>query len=210
VADSGDITIRGYQPADEDGVLRVLTDSFLEFPPTQVTVGTDAGARERLARMNALFLAPGARPHVVVAARDGRIVGAMTWADEPDCRHFSAREALAYARIVGTRLLRSMRLFVRVERAHPRTPHRHLPVIGIDPAQQRQGIGGRLMAEFVRGCDEAGLDGYLETVAYADPGRPSHQKLYEHFGFVVEKQLPMVEEWSMITMRRPPSSSGTS
>jgi hypothetical protein len=58
------------------------------------------------------------------------------------------------------------------------------------------------MAAYCDACDEAGLPGYLETIAWTDPGRPSQRKLYERFGFTVTHESPGGDGWSGLTMTR--------
>ena len=87
----------------------------------------------------------GAKQNVIVAERDGRIEGVLTYADRPDCIP-SARDSLAAVRIAGPRVLALIRDFRMVGKAHPRTPHRHLPVLGVRPEAQGLGIGGLLMS----------------------------------------------------------------
>jgi GNAT superfamily N-acetyltransferase len=110
---------------------------------------------------------------------------------------------LSMVRIIGPRLIRASRMMWTTMRIHPRTPHRHLSQVAVDPTAQRQGIGGALMTVYCSRCDEVGLPGYLETIDWADDGRPSQRSLYERFGFTVAHADPMRGEWAGITMARP-------
>ncbi len=58
------------------------------------------------------------------------------------------------------------------------------------------------MAAYCDSCDEDGLPGYLETIAWADPEKPSQQKLYERHGFVVGHESPGGDGWIGLTMSR--------
>jgi GNAT superfamily N-acetyltransferase len=91
----------------------------------------------------------------------------------------------------------------RSGKAHPKTPDCHLPALGVCPEAQGRGIGGLLMTEYVRRCDEAGIEGYLETIRSADPSKRAQERLYERHGLAVAEVVPMTDDWSMVTMKRP-------
>jgi len=209
VSEAVDIVIRDLRPEDREAALDVLIDAFLgfEFPPSQLIFGTGEGAPARARGLYGMLFEPRSKASVVVAERDSRIVGVLTYADNPDCVSMSPGQALTMGRIMGPRLLASARLLFKASRAHPKAPHRHLPVMGVDPGLQGQGIGGLLIAEFERRCDEAGLEGYVETVSWADTTKPSHRKLYERHGFAVTHVLPRTKEWSLLLMTRPVGGS---
>lgn len=201
---SDDAAIRDLQPGDVATAIDVLADSFLDFPALQVMTGTDAGARDRMVRMFAMEFEPESRMSAIVAEVDGRIVGALTYADSPSCSAMSAGRMVRFMRIAGPRIFRAMRVFGRIERAHPRAPHRHLPTVGVDPALQGQGIGRLLMEEFDRRCDADLMGAYLETIRWADVAKPSHERFYGRLGYSVAEVIPMTDEWSVLTMTRPP------
>jgi GNAT superfamily N-acetyltransferase len=198
--------VRDFRPDDREAAIQVLAASFQGFGPADQVVGVDDKAPDRRRRMFEMTLKKGAKQNVIVAERDGRIEGVLTYADRPDCIP-SARDSLAAARIAGPRLLILVRDFRKVGKAHPGSPHRHLPVLGVRPEAQGLGIGGLLMAEYCRRCDEAGLEGYLETVRWADPTRRAQERLYERHGFVVAEVVPMTDDWSMVTMKRPAATT---
>jgi predicted N-acetyltransferase YhbS len=201
------IVVRDFRPEDRDAAVRVLTDAFIDFPPVQIVVGTGQGAAERLRRMDTITF-PG-KSVVLVAERDGQIVGVLTHADPPDCYAMTPRQMLGLVRIIGPRLLGTIRLFRATMRAHPKMPHRHLSQVAVDPSAQRLGVGAALMAVYCARCDEAGLPGYLETIAWTDSSRPSQRRLYERFGFEVAHESPGGDEWSGLSMIRPVTSADT-
>ena len=144
-----------------------------------------------------------AKARVIVAERDERIVGVLTYADAPACSAIDLREVYTMARVAGPRIVRAFRIFAKVDRAHPKTPHWHLQGVGVDPASQGQGIGRALVDEFVRGCDEARQDGYLETITFTDQSKPSLTRYYERYGFEVSYEESMGDDWSLVSMTRP-------
>ena len=198
--------VRDFRPGDRHAAIEVLAASFAGFGPLDQVVGDDDKAQDRRRRMYEIVFREGAKQAVIVAERDGRIEGVLTYADRPDCIP-GARDSLAAARIADPRLLILVRDFRKVVKAHPGSPHRHLPVLGVRPEAQGLGIGGLLMAEYCRRCDEAGLEGYLETVRWADPSRRAQERLYERHGFVVAEVVPMTDDWSMVTMKLPAATT---
>jgi GNAT superfamily N-acetyltransferase len=198
--------VRDFRPEDRAAAIGVLASSFQGFGPLDQVVGDGEKAQDRRRSMLGMALKKGGKQNVIVAERDGRIDGVLTYADRPDCIP-SARDSLAAVRIAGPRLLALIRDLRKVDRVHPRTPHRHLPVLGVHPEAQGQGIGGLLMAEYCRRCDEAGLEGYLETIRSADPSRRAQERLYERHGFVVAEVVPMTDDWSMVSMTRPAATT---
>ena len=198
--------VRDFRPEDRDAAIQVLAASFQGFGPLDQVVGDDDKAPDRRRRMYEMILKEGAMQHVIVAERDGRIDGVLTYADRPDCVP-SARDSLAAVRIAGPRLLTLIRDFRKVGKAHPRTPHRHLPTLGVRPEAQGLGIGGLLMSEYARRCDEAGFEGYLETTRWADPSKRAQERLYERHGFVAAEVVPVTDDWSMVSMKRPAATT---
>jgi GNAT superfamily N-acetyltransferase len=194
--------VRDFRPEDRVAAIRVLASSFEGFGPLDQVVGDGDKAPERRRRMFEMTFRNLAKLHVIVAQRDGRIDGVLTYAEWPDCTP-SVRDSLTAVRIAGPRLLTLIRDFRVVGKAHPRTPHRHLPTLGVCPEAQGRGIGGLLMAEYCRRCDEAGLPGYLETIRSADPSRRAQERLYERHGFAVAEVVPMTDDWSIVSMKRP-------
>jgi ribosomal protein S18 acetylase RimI-like enzyme len=201
---AGDIVVRYMRPEDEDIVVDVLTDAFLDFPPVQIVVGADSRAKDRFRRLNQLTVAGPKSSTFLVAERDGEVLGVLQRADQPDCFKMGGRQMLSMLGILGPRLLSAIGMLRRVGKVHPKTPHRHLSQVAVHPAAQGQGVGSALMAAYCDSCDEDGLPGYLETVAWADPAKPSQQKLYERYGFVVAHESPGGDGWTGLYMTREP------
>ena len=202
-----DVVIRDLRSADAAPAIEILAEAFLDFPAMQVFAGTDSGARERLERMFAMEFERDAHVSALGAELDGRLVGALTYLDSPVCSAISAGRTFRFMRLAGPRIVRTMRMFGRIERVHPKAPHRHLPSVGVTPALQAEGIGRRLMQEFDARCDRAGKTAYLETIRWSDPSRPSHERFYGRLGYAVSDIVPMTDEWSVLTMLRLPVAS---
>jgi ribosomal protein S18 acetylase RimI-like enzyme len=86
---------------------------------------------------------------------------------------------------------------------HPADRHWYLETMGVDPAVQRRGLGGRLIEPGLRIADRDRVDCYLET---ADPRNVAY---YARHGFVVENRaLQLVPDGpTHIAMRRRPAAA---
>lgn len=85
------------------------------------------------------------------------------------------------------------------EKMHKRCitePHWYLLILGIEPAHQGQGIGGRLLRAGLARADASHLPCYLETM------NPENVPLYQKFGFKVVEEADIpgsnVHVWSMV------------
>lgn len=70
-------------------------------------------------------------------------------------------------------------IFEEMERFHPTEPHWYLPMIGVDPTHQGEGIGSALMAEALKAVDRDG------TIAYLESSNPRNISLYQRHGFEI-------------------------
>lgn len=83
-------------------------------------------------------------------------------------------------------------VFEQMGEQHPREPHWYLPLIGVDPRRQGQGIGGALLRHALALCDAEGLPAYLES------SNPANISLYERHGFEV---VGLIQAGSSPTIR---------
>jgi ribosomal protein S18 acetylase RimI-like enzyme len=68
-------------------------------------------------------------------------------------------------------------VFEQMAHYHPEEPHWYLPLIGVDPAYQGQGIGDALMRYALQRCDRDHMPAYLEST------NPRNITLYRRHGF---------------------------
>ena len=68
-------------------------------------------------------------------------------------------------------------LLEQMGRYHPEEPHWYLPLMGVDPLRQGEGIGSALLQHSLAACDRDGLPAYLEST------NPKNVPLYERHGF---------------------------
>lgn len=81
---------------------------------------------------------------------------------------------------------------------HPETPHWYLPLVGVDPARQGQGIGGALMQHALAHCDRDGVAAYLES------SNPRNIPLYRRYGFEILGTIQFGSSPVLTPMLRPP------
>ena len=119
---------------------------------------------------------------------DDRVVGAASWLPPsalPRSRTREARVVLACMRALTTCRNRrtGLRLFGKVEAAHPSEPHWYLALLGVDPSRQRRGLGTALVRPVLDRCDRELQAAYLET--------QKHENLayYERLGFHVLDEI---------------------
>jgi ribosomal protein S18 acetylase RimI-like enzyme len=70
-------------------------------------------------------------------------------------------------------------MFEQMGDYHPHEPHWYLPLIGVDPIQQRKGYGSMLLEHALKVCDEDKMPAYLES------SNPENIPLYQRHGFEV-------------------------
>jgi ribosomal protein S18 acetylase RimI-like enzyme len=67
----------------------------------------------------------------------------------------------------------------QMERYHPTEPHWYLPIIGVDPTRQGQGVGSALLQHALARCDRD------HALACLESSNPANVPLYERHGFEV-------------------------
>lgn len=89
-------------------------------------------------------------------------------------------------------------VFEQMGKYHPTEPHWYLPLIGVDPLQQGNGVGSALMKHAVAVCDRDGVIAYLES------SNPRNVSLYERHGFEVIGEIQVGSSPTMRPMLRKP------
>ena len=70
-------------------------------------------------------------------------------------------------------------VFEQMAKYHPTDPHWYLPIIGVDPAHQGNGLGDALMTYALQRCDHDHVPAHLEST------NPRNISLYRRHGFEV-------------------------
>ena len=90
------------------------------------------------------------------------------------------------------------RLMEQMASYHPREPHWYLPLIGVDPAHQGEGLGGALLRHAAHVCDRDGVPAYLES------SNLRNVPFYERHGFEVLGAIQAGSSPTIVPMLRPP------
>jgi ribosomal protein S18 acetylase RimI-like enzyme len=77
-------------------------------------------------------------------------------------------------------------------------PHWYLPLIGVDPRHQSQGLGSMLLGHTLAECDRTG------TAACLEASNPRNVRFYERHGFEVRRQIQVGDSPTLFAMIRPP------
>ena len=138
---------------------------------------------------------------------DGRLVGVAAWSplDPKEATKRSrllARVASAEVRIAfPSAAPKVLTGFSALGAYHPPVPHWYLAFVGIEPGQQRRGLGRRLLAPVLERADTAAAICYLETPF------PDTRAFYRRLGFEDTSELhPGPGAPPIWTMTRPARS----
>jgi ribosomal protein S18 acetylase RimI-like enzyme len=89
----------------------------------------------------------------------------------------------------------------QMDAMHPKSAHWYLPWLAVDPARQRDGLGGRLLDLGLRRVDGDGLPAYLETP------NPETIAFYERRGFQVTGEARRGQCPPITAMLRPAANT---
>ena len=162
-------------------VEQILEDSLRANPISRLLFGGVARPGQIVLANRWTTLSEQIKTLVYVA--DEKIVGVMRYADLPYCEPRGWRQAWRF--LIDTVLYSRWRLpcllfkFLAPDK-HPKYPHRHLMMLGVQPEHQGKSIGSSLLRRFL---DDANRD-EMTTVLETDTSRALN--LYKRFGYTVE------------------------
>jgi ribosomal protein S18 acetylase RimI-like enzyme len=191
--------LRRATPADVPALRGVLARAFDQDPLIRCLVRQD---ERRGLRMEWLF-------EVMLRQLSSRLsetyttherAGAAVWKREMTLPlGDQLRLVPAFARIAGwARLPALLQMLHYMESLHARLlpkPHWMLLLLGVEPAQQRQGLGGLLLGPMLARCDRDQSPAYLET------SRVENLEFYRRHGFEVvhvDERAGWPKVWFMI------------
>ncbi len=73
--------------------------------------------------------------------------------------------------------------FEKMDQSHPEEPHWYLPLIGVEPNSQGNGLGGALMRYALARCDQE------RALAHLESSNPRNVSLYERHGFEIVGEI---------------------
>ena len=100
--------------------------------------------------------------------------------------------------IAPERLGDAFGVFEQMGAYHPSVPHWYLPLLGVDPLHQNQGLGSALIEPFLGAFDRDG------AVAYLEASNPRNVPFYERHGFEVSGEIQAGDSPSIFPMVREP------
>ncbi len=142
---------------------------------------------------------------VWAALDDDAVIATAGWLPEgafPPSRWRGLRLLLgSWGALLTPQTLRNgLRYLSETERLHPKGPHWYLAVIGVEPARQGEGIGGKLLDVVLDRLDSTRVPAYLETSTEANVA------WYRHHGFELQQEVrPAPEGPPVWTMWREPA-----
>jgi ribosomal protein S18 acetylase RimI-like enzyme len=188
--------IRSASAADEAGVISVITLAFGGDPMARWSMRDPA---RFLAAMPDVVRAFGGAgfAHDSVYCTEGCTAAAM-WLP-PGVGPDSERLGELITGAAPPEIMPDLeRVFAEMERFHPSEPHWYLPLIGVDPASQGQGLGSALMRHALQRVDADGMPAYLES------SNPRNIPLYQRHGFEILGTIQVGSSPQLVPMRRPP------
>ena len=123
-----------------------------------------------------------------IGEHGGRPRGVAGWISPGGYPRPAVREAIRTARSAavlarGRHRGKALRLFMEVDRHHPRQPHWYLALLATDPAVQGRGIGSALLAPVLERCDRD------QTVAFTETQKEANVSWYARAGFDVTREI---------------------
>lgn len=180
-------------------LVAVLARAFRDNPMNRRIHGPDPARRVRANRagLRSLVLDLGDETEARVIRNAGRVVGGFVAV--PSGRlplsGASLRRQLGCLFWQGARAMEAWGFVSEsLQRAHPTGPHWYLAVLGVDPAWQRTGVGGALLAGVRALADADRCPVYLES------DRPESVAFYHARGFTTEGELRLLNVgcWRLI------------
>jgi ribosomal protein S18 acetylase RimI-like enzyme len=180
--------------SDEEGVISVLTLAFSSDPMAR---WSQPDPRLHLANFPVLARAFGgnAFPKGTAYFADG-YAGAALWL--PPGVHPDEETLIGLVEESAPEEIKAdvYGVFEQMDKYHPTEPHWYLPLIGVDPSQQGNGVGSALMKHALEIVDRDHLPAYLES------SNPKNISLYERHGFEVIGEIQVGSSPTMRPMFR--------
>ena len=182
-----EVTIRKAAPEDKAEAAEILAAAFASDPLALWILDRRHDAERDLRVMFSAILGRALKQadHHVYITSDGS--GAALWFDVGRWKMSVATKLRLWPAALRTGFSgsRAIRLDFAMQRAHPKTPHHYLQMIGTRPERQGTGAGTMLIATLLKSCDEAEIGAYLES------SNPENLPFYARHGFVPRPSFPL-------------------
>jgi ribosomal protein S18 acetylase RimI-like enzyme len=122
--------------------------------------------------------------------------GAALWLPPDVHPDDDALDALMQRTASGETSRDLLQVFEQMRGYHPSEPHWYLPLLGVDPIRQGQGLGAALMRHALARCDGEGKAAFLES------SNPRNVSLYERHGFEVVGRIQVGTSPTLFPMLR--------
>ena len=188
-------TVRVVTAADKAGAIAVLTLAFSSDPAARWTW---PDPKTYLAAFPRFVEAFGGAAFRRGSAHYIEGVAAALWLPpEVDSDEAAMRELMRTTADPGT-ARDGPQVMQQMANYHPREPHWYLPLLGVDPARQGQGLGARLLEHANEIFDRDGVVAYLES------SNPRNIGLYQRHGFEILGTVQVGVSPVITPMRRDP------
>lgn len=195
-----DITIEPLRPDDITATAAMAGRAYLTSPLPIAAFGDNlrknqAGMRVMIEKL------PG---QTYVARERGKIIGMAKDVEWPNCQPAPLAMLGLLPFMVwnlGASTLNVLKWLPVWGKHDPKQAHWHFGPFAVEPERQGQGIGAKLMRHFCQRVDDAGAAAYLET------DKPENVAMYEHFGFVVTGETPVLDVPNWFMWRAPRGES---
>jgi GNAT superfamily N-acetyltransferase len=191
-----DPVIRTATVADAERCVAVLTLAFGSDPPCRWTWPDPHQYLEAFPRFARAF--GGSALELGTAHYAEGFAGVALWLPPGAAPNETALMQIIQETVTAARQDAMFAIFEQMEALHPREAHWHLPLIGVDPAHQGQGIGAALLRHVLRACDKQKVLAYLEATS------SRNMRLYERHGFEALGRIQVADAPPVVPMVRKP------
>lgn len=191
----GSPAIKVMAAADEDAALETIVLAFAADPMARWTW---PGAHQYLSAMPRMVRAFGSRAYANGTAfgADG-YAGISLWLPPGVEADEEALGAVLGSTVASSLAPETEAVFEQMAKYHPTEPHWYLPLIGVDPAHQGEGLGDALMAFALERCDRDRMPAYLES------SNPRNIPFYRRHGFEELGAIQTGSSPTLVPMLRP-------
>jgi len=189
------MSVRVAKPEERERVFSLECLAFAKDPIMRWMLPDPAQYLELFPKMCAPFA--GQAFELGTAYVDEEFRGACMWFPEGVHSDMEAMAGVMAGALEPAFLEAAAPFFEQMDEHHPKTPHWYLPMIGVDPARQGEGVGSSLLAKALERVDAEGLPAYLES------SNPANIPLYRRHGFEVVAEIQAADSPVMYPMSRP-------